>query len=176
MLQAAWHERGVSDRPFLFYSSIGTRHMRRLKPVSPYAPCGRPLDVVQVAALCGVHCINALLQGPYFSEVDLAQVIVGVCEQMFESSVKHAAIWQHPCTLHMGRYHPAADATATPNRPHAMYNAICVLLDCLCRASSMQTSSRSVEPKTTIPCKYTAPNPCTPSNLPWLVPCHICVV
>lgn len=32
-------------------------------------------DYLQVAALCGVHCINSLLQGPYFSEVDLAQVI-----------------------------------------------------------------------------------------------------
>jgi ataxin-3 len=30
----------------------------------------------QVAALCGVHCINTLLQGPYFNELDLAQVIV----------------------------------------------------------------------------------------------------
>lgn len=29
---------------------------------------------VQVAALCGQHCLNALLQGPYFTEVDLAQV------------------------------------------------------------------------------------------------------
>ncbi|GAX83862.1 hypothetical protein CEUSTIGMA_g11287.t1 [Chlamydomonas eustigma] len=28
----------------------------------------------QVAALCGVHCINTLLQGPIFSEVDLAQI------------------------------------------------------------------------------------------------------
>lgn len=28
----------------------------------------------QVAALCGVHCINTLLQGPYFSEIDLAQI------------------------------------------------------------------------------------------------------
>ncbi|KAG1656171.1 hypothetical protein FOA52_008710 [Chlamydomonas sp. UWO 241] len=28
----------------------------------------------QVAALCGVHCINALLQGPMFSEVDLAGI------------------------------------------------------------------------------------------------------
>ncbi|MEW5318592.1 MAG: hypothetical protein WDW38_009805 [Sanguina aurantia] len=28
----------------------------------------------QVAALCGVHAINALLQGPYFSEVDLGQI------------------------------------------------------------------------------------------------------
>lgn len=27
-----------------------------------------------MAALCGVHCINTLLQGPIFSEVDLAQV------------------------------------------------------------------------------------------------------
>jgi ataxin-3 len=28
----------------------------------------------QVAALCGVHCLNTLLQGPFFSEVDLASV------------------------------------------------------------------------------------------------------
>ena len=28
----------------------------------------------QVAALCGVHCLNTLLQGPYFSEVELSQV------------------------------------------------------------------------------------------------------
>ena len=28
----------------------------------------------QVAALCGVHVLNTLLQGPYFSEVELAQV------------------------------------------------------------------------------------------------------
>ncbi|KAL6756732.1 Josephin-domain-containing protein [Haematococcus lacustris] len=28
----------------------------------------------QVAALCGVHCLNTLLQGPYFSELDLAQI------------------------------------------------------------------------------------------------------
>mmetsp|Transcript_7872 Transcript_7872/g.23710 ORF Transcript_7872/g.23710 Transcript_7872/m.23710 type:complete len:429 (-) Transcript_7872:479-1765(-) len=28
----------------------------------------------QVAALCGVHCINTLLQGPIFSEVDLAHL------------------------------------------------------------------------------------------------------
>jgi hypothetical protein len=31
----------------------------------------------QIAALCGVHCINTLLQGPYFSELDLAQVCAG---------------------------------------------------------------------------------------------------
>ena len=28
----------------------------------------------QEAALCGVHAINTLLQGPFFSEIDLAQV------------------------------------------------------------------------------------------------------
>jgi hypothetical protein len=35
---------------------------------------GRSYYVLQVAALCGVHCINTLLQGPFFSELDLAQV------------------------------------------------------------------------------------------------------
>ena len=30
--------------------------------------------VVQEAALCGVHCLNTLLQGPYFSGFELGQV------------------------------------------------------------------------------------------------------
>lgn len=29
---------------------------------------------MQEAALCGVHCLNTLLQGPYFSEIDLGQI------------------------------------------------------------------------------------------------------
>jgi len=24
--------------------------------------------------MCGVHCINALLQGPYFNEVDMGEI------------------------------------------------------------------------------------------------------
>ncbi len=28
----------------------------------------------QVAALCGRHCLNSLLQGPYFSDFDLAEI------------------------------------------------------------------------------------------------------
>eukprot|EP00743_Colponemidia_sp_Colp-15_P009742 GILK01010662.1.p1 GENE.GILK01010662.1~~GILK01010662.1.p1 ORF type:complete len:384 (+),score=73.87 GILK01010662.1:33-1184(+) len=28
----------------------------------------------QISSLCGVHCLNTLLQGPYFTEIDLAQV------------------------------------------------------------------------------------------------------
>jgi len=28
----------------------------------------------QEASLCGVHCLNSLLQGPYFTEIDLAQI------------------------------------------------------------------------------------------------------
>ena len=28
----------------------------------------------QVAALCGQHCLNNLLQGPYFTEIDLAEI------------------------------------------------------------------------------------------------------
>ncbi|KAK9842118.1 hypothetical protein WJX84_005359 [Apatococcus fuscideae] len=39
----------------------------------------------QVAALCGVHCLNTLLQGPYFSEIDLAQIAqeLDAAEQSF---------------------------------------------------------------------------------------------
>lgn len=29
---------------------------------------------MQEAALCGVHCVNSLLQGPFFSEWDLAKI------------------------------------------------------------------------------------------------------
>lgn len=41
-------------------------------------PAGRTrafsAPVSQVAALCGQHCLNNLLQGPYFSEVSLAEI------------------------------------------------------------------------------------------------------
>lgn len=36
--------------------------------------CADPLHSAQVAALCGVHTINTLLQGPYINEIVLAQV------------------------------------------------------------------------------------------------------
>lgn len=29
---------------------------------------------MQEAALCGVHCVNSLLQGPFFNEWDLAKI------------------------------------------------------------------------------------------------------
>ena len=32
----------------------------------------------QVSALCGVHTLNTLMQGPYFSEVDLATIGTGL--------------------------------------------------------------------------------------------------
>ncbi len=31
---------------------------------------------LQVAGLCGVHCLNTLLQGPYFTEVDLMNIAI----------------------------------------------------------------------------------------------------
>ena len=44
-------------------------------PSAATACCAdRGVCPAQVAALCGVHTLNTLLQGPYFSEVDLAQV------------------------------------------------------------------------------------------------------
>lgn len=42
------------------------------------------IDVLQVAALCGVHCVNTLLQGPYFTEVELAQASLGTDGKCFE--------------------------------------------------------------------------------------------
>lgn len=35
----------------------------------------------QVARLCGVHCLNALLQGSYFTEVDLANIALELDQQ-----------------------------------------------------------------------------------------------
>lgn len=35
----------------------------------------------QVASLCGVHCLNALLQGPTFSEMDLGQIALELDQQ-----------------------------------------------------------------------------------------------
>eukprot|EP00897_Mesotaenium_endlicherianum_P000291 jgi/Mesen1/10262/ME000778S09601 len=48
----------------------------------------------QVSALCAVHCLNTLLQGPYFTEVDLASLASGLDarerEMMEESGVDSA--------------------------------------------------------------------------------------
>ena len=61
-----YHEKQVT-----FSSSLYRIHTFRRPPVSFL---GNLLCAGQVASLCGVHCLNTLLQGPYFSEVDLAQV------------------------------------------------------------------------------------------------------
>lgn len=31
--------------------------------------------------MCGVHCINSLLQGPYFDEVQMAQIAMALDEE-----------------------------------------------------------------------------------------------
>ena len=31
--------------------------------------------------MCGVHCINALLQGPYFDEINMAQIAVDLDQE-----------------------------------------------------------------------------------------------
>lgn len=45
----------------------------------------------QQSALCGQHCLNNLLQGPYFSEFELAEIAQGLdkaeLELMLESGV-----------------------------------------------------------------------------------------
>eukprot|EP00798_Chlamydomonas_sp_ICE-L_P009176 gene9176-16309_t len=61
------------------------RHPIRPSPETPFRLSGRPRSQgpimqkalyheKQVSALCGVHAINTLLQGPVFTEFDLAQV------------------------------------------------------------------------------------------------------
>jgi hypothetical protein len=54
----------------------------------------------QVAALCGVHCINTLLQGPYFNELDLAQVIVVAV--MKDDGPSCCERWQNECRAAKG--------------------------------------------------------------------------
>ena len=31
--------------------------------------------------MCGVHCINALLQGPYFDEINLSQIAIDLDQE-----------------------------------------------------------------------------------------------
>lgn len=63
-------------------------------PLPPLHACV-PVVTLQVAALCGVHCLNTLLQGPYFTEVDLAHVSA-VCN----GKGGHAGVgWCSTCTL-----------------------------------------------------------------------------
>ncbi len=44
--------------------------------------------------MCGVHCINALLQGPYFDEVQMSQIALELDEKerqiMLESGTQSA--------------------------------------------------------------------------------------
>lgn len=42
----------------------------------------------QEGSLCAQHCLNALLQGPYFSAVDLAEI----ARQLDESEREHMAV------------------------------------------------------------------------------------
>lgn len=50
--------------------------MQALQEEEAIAAMAQPLvyHEKQVAALCGVHALNTLLQGPFFSEIELAQV------------------------------------------------------------------------------------------------------
>jgi len=45
----------------------------------------------QQDALCGVHALNALVQGPLFSEVDLSEVIYALCVSLSLATMKHEA-------------------------------------------------------------------------------------
>ena len=44
-----------------------------------FSDSGTTHPAAQEGKLCGVHALNTLLQGPFFSEVDLAQVRWGGC-------------------------------------------------------------------------------------------------
>jgi hypothetical protein len=72
----------------------------------------------QVASLCGMHCINTLLQGPFFSELDLAQVCRVVLNAGL-AGLPHLTAWrtQHahaPACLH----HPPRDPTLAGTHTH----------------------------------------------------------
>lgn len=67
---------------------VHTDQRRGPRPTSPLTTA----DPVQVAALCGVHCINTLLQGPYFSELDLAQVCCPASANTDQQVCMHACV------------------------------------------------------------------------------------
>jgi len=50
------------------------RRRRRARAERSRSRAPRRRRRTQVAALCGVHCLNTLLQGPIFTEIDLAQI------------------------------------------------------------------------------------------------------
>ena len=67
------------DHPFLLYhekqASLYQNKFHGNDSVDDgYSPCLKCVIAEQVASLCGVHCLNTLLQGPTFSEMDLGQV------------------------------------------------------------------------------------------------------
>lgn len=51
-----------------------------------------------VARLCGVHCLNTLLQGSYFTEVDLAQVALVCTSKANPPSHSHSPTHHSPLT------------------------------------------------------------------------------
>jgi len=59
----------------------------------------RATYALQVASLCGVHCLNTLLQGPTFSEMDLGQVIPVLCRPVTVSHLCHRGLVLDLCRL-----------------------------------------------------------------------------
>jgi len=54
--------------------ATGSTLRGRRRRASAQRQCPAPAYPCQVAALCGQHCLNNLLQGPYFSEISLAEI------------------------------------------------------------------------------------------------------
>jgi hypothetical protein len=75
-----------------------------------------------VAALCGVHCINTLLQGPYFSELDLAQVCQQMCSYGFglQSAAHGSTAVSNMHTMHGCMYRRQQTVCMAWQRPSHM--------------------------------------------------------
>ena len=75
-----YHEKQVTFRSGLTQAAV-TACMMRTSSMQCFATCtddsSTGFDWVQEGSLCGVHCINTLLQGPFFGPVEMSQVNCG---------------------------------------------------------------------------------------------------
>ena len=54
---------------------------------------------VQESKLCGVHCVNTVLQGPFFSELDLAAVAADLDKREMQMGMDVHTHHPHPSSL-----------------------------------------------------------------------------
>lgn len=88
---------------------------------------------VQESRLCAVHCVNAVLQGPYFSEVDLASMAQDLDQQEQQVMLESGAGSSHYLKfMAEGSSNVAADGNFSIqvlNRALEIWNLQCISLE-----------------------------------------------